>query len=114
MLQPREREGKRRDALRSAMRFVRVREATGMVRSAHVAASASATTELSSSIESLCRETPKEAFDFAVDVLTNTAQMMSTLVDESGVCVSEIESKGERLDRLNEENKRRLAELILG
>lgn len=114
MLQPREREGKRRDALRSATRFVRVREATGMVRSACVAVSASATTELSSSIESLCREAPNEAFDFAVDVLTNAAQTMSTLADENGVCVSEIESNGERLDRLNDENKRRLAELMLG
>jgi hypothetical protein len=85
-----------------------------MVRSACVAVSASAATEFSSSIESLCREAPNEAFDFAVDVLTSTAQMMSTLADENGVCVSEIESKGERLDRLNDENKRRLAELMLG
>jgi len=114
MLQPREREEKRRDAVHSTTRFVRIREATGMVRSRHVAMGASASTELSSSIESLCREAPDEAFDIAIDVLTNAAQMMSTLVDENSICLNEIESKGERLDRLNEENKRLLAELMLG
>lgn len=114
MLQPREREKKRVKAVREATRFVHVREATGMVRSYQRASTSLLESEFDTTIDLFCRQAPGKAFDYGVDVLTKVVETTSSLVEENRVDLDAIEAKGEELDRLNEENKRQLAELIAG
>ena len=114
MLQPREREKKRLRAVREATHFVRVREATGIVRSHHPESTSLPESEFDATIDLFCRAAPRNAFDCGVEVLTKVVDAMSSLVEENRVDLDAIEARGEELDRLNEENKRQLAELVAG
>lgn len=124
MLQPREREKKRRRAVRQVTGFVRVRararaQATGTARSCRDASRSLVENEIVdevnfSLIDLFCRQAPAKAFDYGVDALTKIADTMSSLVEENRIDLDAIEARGEELDRLNEENKQLLAELTAG
>jgi hypothetical protein len=68
----------------------------------------------SEALEALCREAPEKALDLGIDVLARINDTMSAMVEDNTVRIAQIEAHGQRLERLNDENKLTLAELLNG
>jgi len=69
---------------------------------------------LAAVVESGCISAPDLAFDTAVDVLSDTAKTATALADEGVIAIAAIQAQGERIERLNEDTKRLLSELVAG
>jgi len=58
--------------------------------------------------------TPTQAFEFAIDRLGGIAEDLNSLALSSAMAVAQIEAEGDRIDRLNAENQKRLDDLLAG
>jgi len=65
-------------------------------------------------VDFFCKHAPDKALELGVDVLNEVVETTTSMAEKGAVALAEIEARGERIERLNEDNKQLLAALIAG